>query len=116
MVATANASPISPALILLRNTDSGSAKVRGTGTVESGDLYEVKATESRKVQSVEVRVGDHVEIVHHRLQFYQPVAVAVYGIRTACALHGRNTQITGEQRRKKPRKEQIWRWQRRRIR
>lgn len=38
------------------------AKVRGTGTVESGDLYEVKATESRKVQSVEVRVGDHVEI------------------------------------------------------
>lgn len=38
------------------------AKVRGTGTVESGDLYEIKATESRKVQSVEVRVGDHVEI------------------------------------------------------
>lgn len=38
------------------------AKVRGTGTVESGDLYEVKATESRKVQSVAVRVGDHVEI------------------------------------------------------
>lgn len=38
------------------------AKIRGTGTVESGDLYQVKATESRKVQSVEVRVGDRVEI------------------------------------------------------
>lgn len=38
------------------------AKVRGTGTVESGSLYNVKVTESRKVSSVEVRVGDTVAI------------------------------------------------------
>ncbi len=37
------------------------AKIRGTGTVESGDPYEVKVTESRKVSSVAVRVGDTVE-------------------------------------------------------
>lgn len=35
-------------------------KVRGTGTVECGDLYNVKITESRKVTGVEVRVGDTV--------------------------------------------------------
>ena len=38
------------------------AKVRGTGTVESGSLYNVKITESRKVTSVEVRTGDTVAI------------------------------------------------------
>lgn len=38
------------------------AKVRGTGTVESGSLYNVKVSESRKVTSVDVRVGDRVEI------------------------------------------------------
>lgn len=38
------------------------AKVRGTGTVESGSLYNVKVSESRKVSSVEVRVGDTVAI------------------------------------------------------
>lgn len=38
------------------------AKVRGTGTVESGSLYNVKVTESRKVTGVEVRVGDTVAI------------------------------------------------------
>ena len=38
------------------------AKIRGTGIVESGSLYNIKVTESRKVKSVEVRVGDRVEI------------------------------------------------------
>lgn len=38
------------------------AKIRGTGIVESGSLFNVKITESRKVLSVEVRVGDIVEI------------------------------------------------------
>lgn len=37
------------------------AKIRGTGTVESGDPYEVKVTESRKVTSVAVRVGETVQ-------------------------------------------------------
>lgn len=37
------------------------AKIRGTGVVESGDPYEVKVTESRKVSSVAVRVGDQVQ-------------------------------------------------------
>lgn len=37
------------------------AKIRGTGVVESGDPYEVKVTESRKVASVAVRAGDQVE-------------------------------------------------------
>lgn len=36
------------------------AKVRGTGTVECSDLYNIKISESRKVTSVEVRVGDTV--------------------------------------------------------
>lgn len=37
------------------------AKIRGTGTIESGDPYEVKVTESRKVSSVAVKVGDIVQ-------------------------------------------------------
>lgn len=37
------------------------AKIRGTGTVESGDPYEIVAEESRKVLSVAVRVGDVVQ-------------------------------------------------------
>ncbi len=37
------------------------AKIRGTGVVESGDPYEVKVTESRKVSSVAVKVGDQVQ-------------------------------------------------------
>ncbi|MBD5460297.1 MAG: HlyD family efflux transporter periplasmic adaptor subunit [Lachnospiraceae bacterium] len=38
------------------------AKVRGTGTVESGDPYNVEVKESRKVASVVKRAGDEVEI------------------------------------------------------
>ena len=37
------------------------AKIRGAGTVESGDPYEVKVTETRKVASVAVRVGAEVQ-------------------------------------------------------
>ena len=37
------------------------AKIRGTGTVESGDPYLVEVNESRKVASVEVRVGSTVQ-------------------------------------------------------
>lgn len=37
------------------------AKIRGTGTVESGDPYLVEVNESRKVASVEVRVGNTVQ-------------------------------------------------------
>ncbi len=37
------------------------AKIRGTGVIESGDPYEVLVEESRKVQSVAVREGDTVE-------------------------------------------------------
>lgn len=37
------------------------AKIRGTGTVESGDPYEVKVTESRKVASVAVTEGQVVQ-------------------------------------------------------
>lgn len=37
------------------------AKIRGTGVIESGDPYEIKVTESRKVSSVAVRVGDEVQ-------------------------------------------------------
>lgn len=37
------------------------AKIRGTGTVESGDPYMVEVKESRKVASVEVRVGTNVQ-------------------------------------------------------
>ena len=42
-------------------SDSITARVRGTGIVESGDPYEVKVTQSRKVSSVAVRVGDKVQ-------------------------------------------------------
>ena len=38
------------------------AKVRGTGTVECTDLYNIKISESRKVTSVSVRVGDVVAV------------------------------------------------------
>ncbi|HBA49257.1 MAG TPA: hypothetical protein DCZ91_15975 [Lachnospiraceae bacterium] len=37
------------------------AKIRGSGMVESGDPYNVEVKESRKVASVAVRVGDTVE-------------------------------------------------------
>lgn len=37
------------------------AKIRGTGTVESGDPYKVEVKESRKVKSVAVRAGDVVQ-------------------------------------------------------
>ncbi len=37
------------------------SKIRGTGVVESGDPYNVEVTESRKVASVAVRVGDEVK-------------------------------------------------------
>ncbi len=36
-------------------------KIRGTGTVESGAIFNVKVMDSRKVMGVEVRVGDKVE-------------------------------------------------------
>lgn len=42
-------------------SDSITARIRGTGKVESGDPYEVKVTQSRKVSSVAVRVGDKVQ-------------------------------------------------------
>lgn len=42
-------------------SDSITARIRGTGVVESGDPYEVMVTESRKVSSVAVRVGDQVQ-------------------------------------------------------
>ena len=42
-------------------SDSITARIRGTGRVESGDPYEVKVTQSRKVSSVAVRVGDKVQ-------------------------------------------------------
>lgn len=37
------------------------AKIRGTGTVESGDPYNVKITETRTISSVMVKTGDKVE-------------------------------------------------------
>lgn len=37
------------------------AKIRGTGTVESGDPYNVMVKETRKVTSVAVKVGDQVQ-------------------------------------------------------
>ena len=37
------------------------AKIRGTGVVESGDPYNIEVAQSRKVASVAVRVGDYVE-------------------------------------------------------
>lgn len=38
------------------------SKVRGTGTVQSSSLYNVKVAESRKVTSVEVKTGDTVQV------------------------------------------------------
>ena len=37
------------------------AKIRGTGVVESGDPYEVSLSQTRKISSVNVRVGDKVQ-------------------------------------------------------
>lgn len=37
------------------------AKIRGTGVIESGDPYEMEINETRKVESVAVRVGDEVQ-------------------------------------------------------
>lgn len=37
------------------------AKIRGTGTVESGDPYNVKISETRTISSVLVKIGDKVE-------------------------------------------------------
>ena len=37
------------------------AKIRGTGTVESGDSYNVKISETRTISSVLVKTGDKVE-------------------------------------------------------
>ena len=37
------------------------AKIRGTGTVESGDPYNVKISETRTISSVLVKTGDNVE-------------------------------------------------------
>ncbi len=37
------------------------AKIRGTGVVESGEPYEIMVTETRKVSGVAVRVGDMVQ-------------------------------------------------------
>lgn len=49
--------------VATQNVMSGTitAKIRGTGTIESGDPYEIKVTETRKVSSVAVRVGDTVQ-------------------------------------------------------
>lgn len=43
------------------NSGSIQAKVRGSGTVQAGDPYTVTAETSRKIESVGVRNGDHVE-------------------------------------------------------
>lgn len=37
-------------------------RIRGTGTIEASETYEVKSTDSRKVKSVSVRVGDEVAV------------------------------------------------------
>ena len=42
-------------------SDTITARIRGTGTVESGDPYNVEIKESRKVASVAVKVGDEVQ-------------------------------------------------------
>ncbi len=49
--------------VATQNVQSGTitAKIRGTGTVESGDPYEVKVTETRQVASVAVHAGDVVQ-------------------------------------------------------
>lgn len=49
--------------VAVQYVESGTitAKVRGSGIIESGDPYNVEVLETRKVQSVAVRVGDKVE-------------------------------------------------------
>lgn len=49
--------------VATQNVMSGTitAKIRGSGVVESGDPYNVEVKESRKVASVAVKVGDNVE-------------------------------------------------------
>ena len=42
-------------------SDSITARIRGTGMIESGDPYHIEVNESRKVASVAVRVGDMVQ-------------------------------------------------------
>ena len=44
------------------SSGSITTRVRGTGTVSAVENYEVKITQSRKVQSVAVRVGDEVAV------------------------------------------------------
>lgn len=44
------------------NSGSVTTRVRGTGTVTANESYEVKLTQSRKIQSVAVRVGDQVSV------------------------------------------------------
>lgn len=43
------------------NSGSITAKVRGTGTIEAGDPYNVELTETRVIASVAVKKGDVVE-------------------------------------------------------
>ncbi len=49
--------------VAVKYVQSGSitAQIRGTGTVESDDPYEIKVNETRKVESVLVREGDVVQ-------------------------------------------------------
>lgn len=42
-------------------SDSITARIRGTGMIESGDPYHIEVNESRKVASVAVRTGDVVQ-------------------------------------------------------
>ena len=42
-------------------SDSITAKIRGTGTIESEDPYNVVIGETRKIESILVRVGDTVQ-------------------------------------------------------
>lgn len=42
-------------------SDSITARIRGTGMIESGDPYHIEVNESRKVASVAVRTGDIVQ-------------------------------------------------------
>lgn len=46
-----------------------SAKIRGTGTVSANESYEVKSEQTRKVLSVQVKVGDKVEVGNTLLLF-----------------------------------------------
>ncbi len=43
------------------NSGSITAKVRGTGTIEAADPYNVELTETRVIESVKVKQGDYVE-------------------------------------------------------